>query len=98
MRVDTAAYPGWFVPPHYDSLIAKLIVHHRTRDMAIARMQRALEAMIIEGIETTVSLHQDVLADSDFIDGNLSTRFMERFLSTRGAKKPGSGTAAQSAG
>ena len=54
VRVDTAAYPGWVVPPHYDSLIAKLIVHHRTRDMAIARMQRALEAMIFEGIETTV--------------------------------------------
>ena len=98
VRVDTAAYPGWFVPPHYDSLIAKLIVHHRTRDMAIARMQRALEAMIIEGVETSVALHQEVLADSDFIDGNFSTRFMERFLSARGAKKPDSGTAAQGAG
>jgi acetyl-CoA carboxylase biotin carboxylase subunit len=99
VRVDTAAYPGWFVPPHYDSLIAKLIVHHRTRDMAIARMQRALEAMIIEGVETTVALHQEVLADSDFIDGNLSTRFMERFLSARAAaKKPDSGTAVHSAG
>ena len=98
MRVDTAAYPGWFVPPHYDSLIAKLIVHHRTRDMAIARMQRALEAMIIEGIETSVALHQEVLADSDFIDGNFSTRFMEHFASARAAKGPDSGTVARSAG
>jgi acetyl-CoA carboxylase, biotin carboxylase subunit len=80
VRVDTAAYPGWFVPPHYDSLIAKLIVRHRTREMAIARMQRALEAMIVEGVETTVSLHQKILADPDFISGNFSTKFMDRFL------------------
>jgi acetyl-CoA carboxylase biotin carboxylase subunit len=80
VRVDTAAYPGWFVPPHYDSLIAKLIVHHRTREMAIARMQRALEAMIVEGVDTTVSLHQKILADADFMAGNISTKFMERFL------------------
>jgi acetyl-CoA carboxylase biotin carboxylase subunit len=79
VRVDTAAYPGWFVPPHYDSLIAKLIVHHRTRDMAIARMNRALEAMIVEGIETSVALHQKILAEPDFMAGKLSTRFMERF-------------------
>jgi acetyl-CoA carboxylase biotin carboxylase subunit len=83
VRVDTAAYPGWFVPPHYDSLIAKLIVHHRTRDMAIARMLRALEAMIVEGVETTVPIHQWVLADSDFIDGNVSTRFMEKFAASK---------------
>jgi acetyl-CoA carboxylase biotin carboxylase subunit len=85
VRTDTAAYPGWYVPPHYDSLIAKLIVHHRTRDMAIARMQRALDAMIVEGIDTTVSLQQQILADADFIAGNLSTRFMERFSNPRPA-------------
>jgi acetyl-CoA carboxylase biotin carboxylase subunit len=83
VRVDTAAYPGWFVPPHYDSLIAKLIVHHRTRDMAIARMKRALEAMIIEGIETNVRLHQEIIAHPDFIAGRLSTRFLEKLLSER---------------
>lgn len=83
VRVDTAAYPGWFVPPHYDSLIAKLIVHHRTREMAIARMQRALEAMIIEGVETSVSLHQKILAEPDFIAGKLSTKFMDRFLNDK---------------
>jgi acetyl-CoA carboxylase biotin carboxylase subunit len=86
VRVDTAAYPGWFVPPHYDSLVAKLIVHHRTRDMARARMQRALEAMIVEGIDTTVSLHQRILEDEEFIAGNLSTRFMERFLDRKPVK------------
>jgi acetyl-CoA carboxylase biotin carboxylase subunit len=97
VRVDTAAYPGWVVPPHYDSLIAKLIVHHRTRDMAIARMQRALEAMIIEGVETTVALHQEVLADSDFIDGRLSTRFMDRFIRPKSSKNQDSAPAAQGA-
>jgi acetyl-CoA carboxylase biotin carboxylase subunit len=83
VRVDTAAYPGWFVPPHYDSLIAKLIVHHRTREMAIARMRRALEAFIVEGIETSVPLHQRILADPDFAEGRLSTKFMERFIPAR---------------
>ena len=97
VRVDTAAYPGWVVPPHYDSLIAKLIVHHRTRDMAIARMQRALEAMIIEGVETTVAMHQEVLADSDFIDGKLSTNFMDRFIRPKSPRDKGSANAVQGA-
>lgn len=80
IRVDTAAYAGWFVPPQYDSLVAKIIAHDRTREMAIARMQRILDAVIIEGIETSVPMHQKILADSDFIAGNISTRFMERFM------------------
>jgi len=98
VRVDTAAYPGWVVPPHYDSLIAKLIVHHRNRDMAIARMHRALEAFIVEGIETSVLLHQRILAEPDFLAGRLSTRFMERFNKTEGAAKNGAQQAAQGAG
>jgi len=88
VRVDTAAYPGWVVPPHYDSLIAKLIVHHRTREMAIARMRRALDAFIVEGIETSVALHQRILAEPDFIAGKLSTRFMDRFGKTHKAAAP----------
>jgi acetyl-CoA carboxylase biotin carboxylase subunit len=87
VRNDTAAYPGWFVPPHYDSLIAKLVVHHRTRDLAIARMQRALEAFVVEGIETSIPLHQRILADPDFLAGDVSTRFMERFVATRAVRK-----------
>ena len=91
VRVDTAAYPGWFVPLHYDSLIAKLIVHHRTRQMAIVRMQRALEAMIVEGIETSVPLHRRILADSDFQAGDFNTRFMDRFMaSDKEARTPAS--------
>ncbi|MFL6216070.1 MAG: acetyl-CoA carboxylase biotin carboxylase subunit [Blastocatellia bacterium] len=87
VRIDTAAYPGWFVPPHYDSLIAKLIVHHRSRDLAIARMQRALEAFIVEGIETSIPLDQRILADADFQAGDMSTKFMERFIAARPARK-----------
>jgi acetyl-CoA carboxylase biotin carboxylase subunit len=79
VRVDTAIYSGYFVPPHYDSLIAKLVVHARTRDRAIARMKRALDAMVVEGIKTTIPLHQKILSEEDFVEGNLSTRFMDRF-------------------
>jgi len=98
VRVDTAAYPGWYVPPHYDSLIAKLIVHHRNRTMAIARLSRALEAFIVEGIETSVPLHQRILAEEDFIAGRLSTRFMERFSKLDDKNKRGSQHAVRTAG
>jgi len=80
VRVDTAIYNGYFVPPHYDSMIAKVIVHHRNRERAIARMRRALGAMVVEGIKTTIPLHLKILDDPDFISGNISTRFMDRFL------------------
>ena len=79
VRVDTAVYPGYVVPPYYDSMIAKLIVHARTRDLAIARMQRALDMMVIEGIKTTIPLHRAIMADENFQKGNFSTKFMEEF-------------------
>jgi acetyl-CoA carboxylase biotin carboxylase subunit len=88
VRVDTAAYPGYFVPPFYDSMIAKLIVHAGTRELAIARMRRALEAMVVEGIKTTIPLHLKIMDDPDFRAGQFSTNFMERFLKKNGAKKP----------
>jgi acetyl-CoA carboxylase biotin carboxylase subunit len=81
VRVDTAAYSGYTVPPYYDSMIAKLIVHARTRELAIARMQRALELMVVEGIKTTIPLHQKIMADEKFQRGNFSTKFMEEFKS-----------------
>ena len=84
VRVDTAAYSGWFVPPHYDSLIAKLMVRHRDRDLAIARMKRALASAIVEGIETSIPLHQRILEEADFVAGDVSTRFMDRFEKKRG--------------
>ena len=80
VRVDTAVYPGYVVPPFYDSMIAKLIVHARTRELAIARMRRALEMMVIEGIKTTIPLHLKIMNDEKFQKGDFSTKFMEDFL------------------
>ena len=79
VRVDTAAYPDYVVPPYYDSMIAKLIVHARTRQGAIRRMRRALDLMVIEGIKTTIPLHQRIMADEKFQKGEFSTKFMEEF-------------------
>jgi acetyl-CoA carboxylase biotin carboxylase subunit len=80
VRVDTAVYPGYVVPPFYDSMIAKLIVHARTRELAIARMRRALEMMVVEGIKTTIPLHLKIMNDEKFQAGDFSTKFMEDFL------------------
>jgi acetyl-CoA carboxylase biotin carboxylase subunit len=79
VRVDTAVYPGYTVPPYYDSMIAKLIVHARTRELAIARMRRALEMMVVEGIKTTIPLHIKIMNDEKFQKGDFSTKFMEEF-------------------
>ncbi len=79
VRVDTAVYPGYTVPPYYDSMIAKLIVHARTRELAIARMKRALEMMVVEGIKTTIPLHIKIMSDEKFQKGDFSTKFMEEF-------------------
>jgi acetyl-CoA carboxylase biotin carboxylase subunit len=79
VRVDTAVYPGYTVPPYYDSMIAKLIVHARTRELAIARMRRALEMMVVEGIKTTIPLHIKIMNDERFQKGDFSTKFMEEF-------------------
>ena len=79
VRVDTAVYPGYVVPPYYDSMIAKLIVHARNRELAIARMRRALDVMVVEGIKTTIPLHQKIMADERFRKGDFSTKFMEEF-------------------
>lgn len=87
VRVDTYVYPGYRVPPFYDSMIAKVIVHARTRELAIARMRRALEAMVIEGIKTTIPLHLRIMNDPDFQAGNISTRFLEEMLSANGARE-----------
>ena len=78
VRVDDGVYGGYRVPAIYDSLIAKIISHGRTRTEAIARMQRALAETIIGGIRTTIPLHQRILAHPDFAAGRISTRFLER--------------------
>lgn len=78
VRTDTAAYTGWSVPPYYDSLIAKLIVHGTDRTDAITKLKRALNEFVIEGIKTTIPLHLKILDDPDFISGNFNTDFLEK--------------------
>ncbi len=77
VRVDTHCYGGYVVPPHYDSMIAKLIVHAPTRTEAIARMLRALDEFVIVGVKTTIPLHKRVLAHPAFAKGDYSTKFLE---------------------
>jgi acetyl-CoA carboxylase biotin carboxylase subunit len=84
VRVDTFAHTDCIVSPYYDSLIAKVMAHGRTRDEAFARMRRTLEMTVVEGIHTTVPMHLMVLADPDFQAGRISTAFMDRFLAKPG--------------
>jgi len=79
VRVDTAAYTDYIVPPYYDSLVAKLVAQGRDREEAIARMRRALEMFVVEGIYTTIPLHQRIMNDPDFIAGKVDTTFLQRF-------------------
>ncbi len=80
VRVETFAHSECVISPYYDSLIAKIIVHGRDRQEAIARMRRTLEMTVIEGIKTSIPLHLKILSDPEFVAGTLSTSFMERFL------------------
>jgi len=80
VRVDTFAHSECTVSPYYDSMIAKIIVHGRDRQEAIARMRRTLEMTVIDGIKTSIPLHLKILADPDFIAGRLSSSFMERYI------------------
>ena len=77
VRVDSAAYPGYMIPPYYDSMIAKLIVHGKTREEAIARMKRALSEFVIEGVHTTIPFHLKLLEHEKFVEGNFNTKFLE---------------------
>jgi acetyl-CoA carboxylase biotin carboxylase subunit len=83
VRVDTHAYAGYFVPPFYDSLLAKVIVHGQTRDEAVACMRRALNEMRVEGVKTTIPVHQRILQHPDFLAGRTSTQFLTRLLAER---------------
>jgi acetyl-CoA carboxylase biotin carboxylase subunit len=92
VRVDTAAHTECPISPYYDSMVAKVIVHGRDRQEAIARMKRTLEMSVVEGIRTTLPLHLRILNDPDFVAGRLDTHFMERF-----AAKPKPSALAESA-
>jgi acetyl-CoA carboxylase biotin carboxylase subunit len=83
VRVDTAQYAEGVIPPYYDSLIAKLIVHGCDRAEAIAKMERALSQFVVQGVETSITLHQEIFQDAGFRAGNFDTGFMERFLAKR---------------
>jgi len=85
VRVETFAHSDCTISPFYDSMIAKIIVHGRDRQEAIARMRRTLEMTVVEGIKTTIPLHLKIMQDPDFVAGKLSTSFMERFLAQRPA-------------
>ena len=80
VRVDTAQYQDGVVPQYYDSLIAKLICHGKDREEAMNKTQRALSQFVVEGIHTTIPLHQKIFADTEFRSGQFDTKFMERFL------------------
>jgi acetyl-CoA carboxylase biotin carboxylase subunit len=80
VRVDSGLYAGYTVPPNYDSLIAKLIVHGQTRNECLMRLRRALEEFVIDGIKTTIPLHQKLIGDNDFINGEYDINWLEGFL------------------
>jgi len=82
IRVDTAAYTGSVISPYYDSLVAKLVAYGRDRDETIARMNRALDMFVVEGIYTSIPLHQRIMADEDFIAGKFDTHFVSRFVTS----------------
>ncbi|GAA0458078.1 acetyl-CoA carboxylase biotin carboxylase subunit [Alkalibacillus silvisoli] len=79
VRVDSAAYTGWNIPPYYDSMIAKLITHGKTREEAIERMNRALDEFVIEGIHSTVPFHKRMMNHNVFIDGEFNTKFLDEY-------------------
>jgi acetyl-CoA carboxylase biotin carboxylase subunit len=83
VRVDSALYQGYTVPPNYDSLIAKLVVHGATRNECLMRLRRALEEYVISGIETSLPLHLRLIAEPDFINGDYDIHWLERFVARR---------------
>jgi acetyl-CoA carboxylase biotin carboxylase subunit len=85
VRVDTHGYEDYVIPPHYDSLVAKLITHGRDREEASVRMLRALDFFVVEGVRTSIPLHKQIIADPEFRAGRLTTRFLPQFLERRDA-------------
>jgi acetyl-CoA carboxylase biotin carboxylase subunit len=80
IRVDSHVYQNYFVPPHYDSLIAKVIAYGDTRAQALARMRVALSETVIEGIQTNLALHQDLMVDTEFVRGGTNIHYLEKKL------------------
>lgn len=80
VRVDSEIYSGYSIPPYYDSMIAKLIIHGKTRNAALMRLRRALEEFVIMGVKNTIPLHQDIISQADFIDGQYNIHWLEHFM------------------
>ncbi len=80
IRVDSHAYAGYFVPPNYDSMIGKVISYGETREQAIRRMQIALSEMVVEGIQTNIPLHRELMIDARFIEGGTNIHYLEHKL------------------
>ncbi|MEJ1994061.1 MAG: acetyl-CoA carboxylase biotin carboxylase subunit [Limibacillus sp.] len=83
VRVDSGLYSGYAIPPYYDSLIAKLVVHGQSRNECLMRLRRALEEFVIDGVETTIPLHQRLIGETDFINGDYNIHWLEKMLSGR---------------
>lgn len=87
VRVDSEIYSGYAIPPFYDSMIAKLIVHAPTRNAAIMRMRRALEEFVIEGVQTTIPLHQQIISQQEYIDGMYNIHWLEHYMKDKLSQK-----------
>jgi acetyl-CoA carboxylase biotin carboxylase subunit len=83
IRVDSHAYAGYFVPPNYDSMVGKVIAYGSDRDQAIARMRIALSEMVVEGIQTNIPLHRELMADARFVEGGTSIHYLENRIADR---------------
>ena len=83
VRVDSEIYSGYSIPPFYDSMIAKLIVHAPTRNAAIMRMRRALEEFVIDGVQTTIPLHQEIISEQEYIDGMYNIHWLEHYMKNK---------------
>jgi acetyl-CoA carboxylase biotin carboxylase subunit len=83
IRVDSHAYAGYYVPPHYDSMVGKVIAYGATREQAISRMQIALSEMVVEGILTNIPLHRELMVDSRFAEGGTNIHYLEQKLAKK---------------
>jgi acetyl-CoA carboxylase biotin carboxylase subunit len=87
VRIDSAVYQGYSIPPYYDSLVGKLIVHGKTRQECLMRLKRALDEVVVDGIETTVPLFRALVREKDIIDGNYHIHWLEQFLARGGMEE-----------
>ncbi|MCK5295561.1 MAG: acetyl-CoA carboxylase biotin carboxylase subunit, partial [Alphaproteobacteria bacterium] len=83
VRVDSGIYSGYRVPPHYDSMIAKLIVYGKTRNACLMRLKRALNEFVIEGVDTSLPLHRRLVVNDDFINGEYNIHWLEKFIENK---------------